>query len=107
MKKIFIAVVFFASMGIASAQVDKSDDLQTDQDQIQQQPPRSTQVQVEKSSKIEAEKRKNDADIEAEKEAKDKGQSKNHTKVNPDKLSPIKVDSTKGVQPVKKTRNNK
>lgn len=105
MKKIFIAVALFASIGFASAQVDRSDDLQTDQDQIQQQPPRSTQVQVERASKIEAEKTKNDANLEAEKEAKDKGQSKNYTKVNPDKLSPVNVDSTKGVQPIKKPRN--
>lgn len=105
MKKIFIAVAFFTAMGFASAQVDKNDDMQTDQDQIQQQPPRNTQVEIDRAAKIEAEKRKNDAEIDAEKKSKDQGQTKNYTKVDPDKLSPVKTDSTSGVKPVKKPRN--
>lgn len=105
MKKLFIAVTLFASIGFASAQVDKDADLQPDQDQIQQQAPRNTQAEVDRAARIDAEKRKNDAAIEAEKKAKDKGQSKNYTKVNPDKLSPVRKDSSKGVQPVKKPRN--
>jgi hypothetical protein len=105
MKKLLIVASFFASIGFASAQVDKVDDQQPDQDQIQQQPPRNTQSEVERAARIDAEKKKNDDAIEAEKKSKDKGQSKNYTKVNPDKLSPVRKDSTTGVQPVKKPRN--
>lgn len=105
MKKLLIAVAFFAGMGLASAQVDQLDDKQPDQDQIQQQPPRSAQTELERASRIEAEKKKNDDALEAEKKSKDKGQSKNYTKVNPDKLAPVRKDSTNGVQPVKKPRN--
>ncbi|MEZ0006552.1 hypothetical protein ABH942_001922 [Flavobacterium sp. 28YEA47A] len=105
MKKIFIAIAFFAGIGFASAQVDRDDNPQADiQDKIQQEPPRSTEIQQERAARIDAEKKKNEENLKAEKEAKDKGQSKNYTKVNPDKIAPVTKDSSKGVK-VKKTRN--
>ncbi len=106
MKKIFIAIAFFAGIGFASAQVDKDDNPQADiQDKIQQEPPRSTETQVERAAKIDSEKKKNDENLKAEKEAKEKGQSKNYTKVNPDKIAPVTTkDSSKDVK-IKKTKN--
>ncbi|TPD70441.1 hypothetical protein [Flavobacterium microcysteis] len=105
MKKIFIAVAFFAGIGFASAQIDKDDNPQADiQDKIQQEPPRSTEIQQERAAKIDAERKKNEENLKAEKEAKDKGQSKNYTIVNPDKTAPVTKDSSKGVK-IKKNKN--
>ena len=106
MKKIFIAIAFFASIGFGSAQIDKDDNPQADiQDRIQQEPPRPTQTQMERAARIDANKKKEEEKLETEKKAADQQQSKNNTKVNPDKLSPVTKDSSKGVQPVKKPRN--
>lgn len=105
MKNIFMAIAFFGFTGIAFAQTDISDEIENNQDRIQQEPPRDAQRQTERSAKVDATKQQSEAEIDAEKNAKDKGQSKNYTKVNPDKISPQKIDSTRGVQPVKKPRN--
>mgnify|MGYP003607762962 FL=1 len=105
MKNVIMGLVFLAFSGIASAQTDTGDEIQNKQDQIQQQPPRETQRTTERASKVDAVKQQSQSEIDAEKTAKDKGQSKNYTKVNPDKISPQKLDSTKGVQPIKKPRN--
>lgn len=103
MKKIFIAVAFFAGIGFASAQIDKDDNPQADiQDKIQQEPPRSTEIQQERAARIDAQRKKNEENLKAEKEAKDKGQSKNYTKANPDKTVPITKDKPKGIKSVKK-----
>jgi len=104
MKSLFIAIAF-AFTGIASAQTDVEDEIQNNQDKIQQEPPRDTQKQMDRAAKIDAEKRNNNANIDAEKKAKEKGQSKNYTKVNPDKLKPVTADTIKAVEPVKKPRN--
>lgn len=106
MKKIFIAIAFFAGIGFGSAQIDKDDNPQADiQDRIQQEPPRPTQTQMERAARIDADKKKEEEKLETEKKAAEQQQSKNNTKVNPDKLSPVTKDSSKGVQPVKKPRN--
>lgn len=105
MKKLFTALAFLAFTGIASAQTDIGDEIENNQDKIQQQPPRDTQRTTERAAKIDATKQQSEAEIDAEKKAKDKGQSKNYTKVNSDKISPQKIDSTRGVQPIKKNRN--
>jgi len=105
MKNLFMGIAFFAFAGIASAQTDIGDEIENNQDRIQQQPPRDAQRSTERAAKVEATKRQSESEIDAEKDAKDKGQSKNYTKVNPDKISPQKIDSTRGVQPVKKPRN--
>lgn len=104
MKKIFTVIAFFASIHFASAQIDKDDNPQADiQDRIQQEPPRPAQVQMERAARIDADKEEYEKNLKAKKEAKE--ESKNNTKVNPDKLSPVTKDSSKGVQPVKKPRN--
>lgn len=105
MKNLFIGMAFFAFTGIAYAQTDIEDYIENNQDRIQQEPPRDTQRQNERASKVEAAKQQSQSEIDNEKEAKDKGQSKNYTKVNPDKISLQKIDSTRGVQPVKKIKN--
>jgi hypothetical protein len=105
MKKLFMGIALFAFTGIAFAQTDIEDEIQNNQDRMQQEPPRDTQRRTESAAKIDATKQQSEAEIDAEKEAKEKGQSKNYTKVNPDKISPQKIDSTRGVQPVKKPRN--
>lgn len=105
MKNLFMGIVFFAFTGIAFAQTDISDEIENNQDKIQQQPPRDMQRATERAAKVEATKQQSETEVDAEKDSKDKGQSKNYTKVNPDKISPQKIDSTKGVQPVKKPRN--
>lgn len=105
MKNLLMGLAFFAFTGIASAQTDVGDEIENNQDRIQQQPPRDMQRATETAAKVEATKRQSEAEIDAEKVAKDKGQSKNYTKVNPDKISPQKIDSTRGVQPIRKTQN--
>jgi hypothetical protein len=106
MKKIFTAIAFFAGISFASAQIDKDDNPQADiQDKIQQDPPRPTETQMERAARVDADKKKEQDKLDAEKKANEKEQSKNNTKVNPDKLSPVTKDSSKGVQPVKKPRN--
>ena len=104
MKNICIAVAFFAFTGIASAQNDVEDEIQNNQDKIQQEPPRDAQRQVSNAAKIDAEKNNSNSNVEAEKEAKDKGQSKDYTRVNPNKITPVKTDSIKAVEPVRKNR---
>lgn len=105
MKNLFMAIAFFGFAGIASAQTDIGDEIENNQDKIQQEPPRDTQRRVENASKVDATKRQSESEIDAEKASKDKGQSKNYTKVDPNKIAPQKIDSTRGVQPVKKPRN--
>jgi len=105
MKNLFMAIAFFAFTGIASAQTDIGDEIENNQDRIQQEPPRDAQRRVEGAAKVDATKRQSESEIDAEKEAKDKGQSKNYTKVNPNKIAPITADTVKAVQPVKKPRN--
>lgn len=105
MKNIFIAVAFFAFTGVTFAQNDVEDEIQNNQDKIQQEPPRDAQRQVNNAAKIDAEKNNSNANIEAEKEAKDKGQSKNYTKVNPNKIQPVKTDTLKAVEPVRRKTN--
>lgn len=105
MKNLFMAIAFFGFAGIASAQTDIGDEIENNQDRIQQQPPRDTQRTTERAAKVEATKNQSEAEIDAEKEAKDKGQSKNYTKVNPNKITPQKIDTTRGVQPIKKSIN--
>lgn len=68
MKKIFIAIAFFAGIGFGSAQIDKDDNPQTDiQDRIQQEPPRPTQTQMERAARIDADKKKEEEKLETEK----------------------------------------
>lgn len=105
MKNIFMAIAFLAFTGIASAQNDTGDEIENNQDRIQQEPPRETQRRVENASKVDATKRQAESEIDAEKESKDKGRSKNYTKVNPNKVAPVKADTTNAVQPVRKPRN--
>ena len=105
MKNLFIGMAILAFTGIASAQTDIGDEIENNQDRIQQEPPRTTQRSTESAAKVDAAKRQSEAEIDAEMKAKDKGQSKNYTKVNPDKISPEKIDSTRGVQPIKRTKN--
>jgi len=102
MKNLFMAIAFFGFAGIASAQTDIEDEIQNNQDKIQQEPPRDAQRQLSNAAKIDAEKKNSESNIDAEKEAKDKGQSKNYTKVNPNKIPPVKTDSVKAVEPVRK-----
>ncbi len=105
MKNLFMAIAFFGFAGIASAQTDIGDEIENNQDKIQQEPPRDTQRRVENASKVDATKRQSESEIDAEKESKDKGQSKNYTKVDPNKIAPLNTDTTRGVKPVKKPRN--
>lgn len=106
MKNIFIAIAFLGFAQIANAQNDEiQDEIENNQDKIQQNPPRDSQRQVENAAKIEATKRQSEAEIEAEKKSKDKGRSKNYTKVDPNKIAPQNNDTTRGVKPLKPRKN--
>ncbi len=61
MKKIFLALLFFAGTTLALAQVDKVDDRQeTDQDKIQQEPLLPAQINLERNSRIEMQRIQNE-----------------------------------------------
>lgn len=61
MKKLFLAMLFFAGTTITLAQVDKQEDRQeNDQDKIQQEPQRPAQLNLERTTRIEAERIQNE-----------------------------------------------
>lgn len=98
MKKILFTIAFLATFSMANAQNDRSQDLQTDQDQLQQQPPRDTQTGMERAAKVEATKRQSNSEIEAEMKSKDKGKTDKFTKVNPNEVGPVTPDTVKRPQ---------
>ena len=90
MKKIILTVAFLAITSIAAAQENEQ---QPNDDQLQQQAPRSTQVQTERASKIEAVKTESNTAIESEKASKDQGQSQKQTKAQPVGINPTATDA--------------
>ena len=61
MKKLFLALLFFAGTAMALAQAEKQDDRQeVDQDKIQQEPQRTSQLQLERAARIEAQRLENE-----------------------------------------------
>lgn len=61
MKKIFLAILFFATTTIALAQAEKQDDRQeVDLDKMQQEPQQPTQVNLERAVRIEAQRVQNE-----------------------------------------------
>jgi hypothetical protein len=61
MKKIFLALLFFATTTIALAQVEKQDDRQeVDLDKIQQEPQRPAQIAQERAVRVEAQRLQNE-----------------------------------------------
>lgn len=102
-----MTLAFFASIGVANAQTDRSDDMQTNQDQLQQQAPRDTQVQNERAAKIDATKRQSNSEIDAEMKSKEKGKTDNFTKVNPNEVGPVTPDTVKRPQTPKIKPNGK
>ncbi len=61
MKKLFLALLFFAGTTVALSQVDKVDDRQeTDQDKIQQEPLLPAQINLERNTRIETQRIQNE-----------------------------------------------
>ncbi|NBL65169.1 hypothetical protein GV828_08160 [Flavobacterium sp. NST-5] len=98
MKKMVFTMAFLATFGLANAQNNRSTDMQTNQDQLQQLPPPSTQNGVERAAKVEATKRQSNSEIEAEMKSKDKGKTDKFTKVNPNEVGPVTPDTVKRPQ---------
>ena len=90
MRNILITAACIALSSVATAQQNGQ---QPNDDQLQQQAPRTTQVRTENASKVEAVKAQSNAAIEAEKASKDKGQSQKQTKVQPVGLNPTASDA--------------
>lgn len=90
MKNIFLTAAFMAIASMATAQQEEQ---QPNDDQLQQQAPRTNQVQTERSSKVDAVKAQSNAAIEAEKASKNQGQSQKQTKVQPVGLNPTDTDA--------------
>ena len=85
MKKLILAGAFLLFSAAAMAQVDKDDDAQPNDDQLQQQPAREVRDRVETTAQRQAtvqtnnSKVKSESEFQAEKRAKDKGRTQKQT----------------------------
>lgn len=57
-------------------------------------------AEINRANKVEGVKMQSDGQIDAEKEAKDKGSSKNQTRVNPEKIAPVVGDTVRRPKPI-------
>ena len=98
MKKIMITGIMLLFALVANAQ-------QTGtkyNDTIASPPTPPPPPKVNRANKVEGVKMQSNGEIDAEKQSKDKGSSKNQTRVNPEKIAPVVGDTVRRPKPVRK-----